>query len=761
MTTSFNPSDIVGGTLSEANQRFTKTSDAAGGARAVDEVGAGKKYFEVTIPTFAAGEVVGVGIAQAGVSLSVAPVAGGNHWAYFSDGTLQGLSGGLSGKPTFVAGEQLRIAVDGAKVWFGNTASWLDSGDPAAGTGASYTDVTGTVYPVVFLKKNGSAVRAAFAAFYHEPPTDFIQIGAIPSNPANPDPTPDNPVIVYADPNIAATVIAAPTQQGAVDGNSWSVGATLDGVDITAKLTGPIKVSGGRNKAKTASFNFIPGAGVVDVNDWIGKPVVITYTRGAQKVLFTGNVETPTIQPEEKQVSFFCTDGRKDYIDGLTRAQIDTAVGGWWSEYVFSNEADNVTYLNDRLSTRSMGYSLNPSAAGVLYSFDAAVTPHFTFTDDHIHEGTVKHKLADRSRIINQTVVNFDFRYQRLRHRERSYYWWVGISFNSYITSESFEVPTKTMIEEAGKGTSWAYNPESFTTIPLSGTYAGIPFANLFPDFVLETNFVLAKRFSQVVTEKYAVTIDAPQSQAEVGTVSNSVSYALTAEFDVSDWEDFGETYEAAPGGYSTSLNSDKFEDQTGRHIDGRTAFDNAIKTGVSKAMEAQRETHRQNRVVFSVDCQPEIGAYHTAQATSDDGNMATDAKSAVLEYEHFLDMENDINRTTVTLSLSKTGITGTPAEPGVNVPALADTADAAATPGVYQLSTRLADKVADPVYDESWEGFTGNMSIPDIGSPLYPRRFRIGPKPIGKEDRSEKEALATSTVDIPIANDLFTISVS
>lgn len=761
MTTIWNDSDIVGGSLSNGDSQFNKTSDADGGARAVASI-SGARYFEIRVGNLAASDIIGVGVAVLTHDLSTAPATGNNFWAWFSDGSLLGPTEN-STDGSFGAGSRIRIAINGSSIWFGDESGWLASGDPGAGTGEQMSDVSGTVYPVIFSKKNGTIIHGVFDAFYYTPPSGFTEVGDSVSNPSDDDPTTPNPTISYANPNVNPTAISSPAQESWSHGDSATLVVTLDSIDVSARVVGQVSIKARRNEAKTARFTMIPDTGTLDANDLIGKSVTIDVNHVSQKRLFTGRVETPTVSPNNKEISFLCSDGIKDQVDAMARSAIDAEVGGWWSEYTDNKEADGYEYLKARVNTRNMAYDLDVNNSGVLASLDAESTPHFTFDNSTIDAGSFSYKLSERSSIFNKSQVSFDFRYTRLRHRERRFSWSHDLNLEFYFTTESYDHPTKYMIETAVQGLPGIQmNVEHYETLPLSGVYFGVIFINLNPNFVRSARWTQAQRFAQDITENYVVNINAPQSQGAVGTVQRSVQYGLTAEYDTVGWERF-EQYEGAPGSFTLSPNGDYVEDQTAREIDGRNAFDNAVKTVIAREQTRIRLSHRDNWFEFKTELQPELQRFHTIQGNYNDGNFDVIAKGRVLEYEHIIDAANPsgpVFDTRVRCDLSKTDPGSPPADPGIAVPAAPDVSDTGPAPSTYQLDTHLYDSAADPTYDEAWEGFTGNFAF-TTGGGDYPYAFNPITQPVGAGDRAHRAVAAVSSMDIPITDDLLTVTVA
>lgn len=219
MTTTWNPSDKGSAAiLSNGNLTWTAGGSATNGpllARATDYhivgLGAGNKwYFEAKI------EQVHFGNRSPAIAL-VDALQPYNHrpgdsspailgWAiYTRSGTLtvgQTWSNGVTTDlATFYdAGDVVMIAVDftvdPGKIWFGLNGSWL-AGNPAAGTGAAYSNLTGKLYPAVWGTRGRTIAASATGRFVgaqqqYTPPTGFTawgdSVAAPPSDPVPPDP---------------------------------------------------------------------------------------------------------------------------------------------------------------------------------------------------------------------------------------------------------------------------------------------------------------------------------------------------------------------------------------------------------------------------------------------------------------------------------------------------------------------------------------------------------------------------------------------
>jgi hypothetical protein len=150
-----NPLKQTGATLTNGNLQFTK-SGAASTLYTIHPtffVSSGKWYFEMT-PTAinSAGSLVGiVGPDVALTTYASLASMTGNIWAWRQDSyKVNNGSSSLYGN-TWTANDVIGIAIDmdNGKIWWSKNGTWQASGDPAAGTNAAFTNVSGSVGPLL------------------------------------------------------------------------------------------------------------------------------------------------------------------------------------------------------------------------------------------------------------------------------------------------------------------------------------------------------------------------------------------------------------------------------------------------------------------------------------------------------------------------------------------------------------------------------------------------------------------------------------
>ena len=178
----WNPSDKSANiTLSSGNLIATRASGTTsyGGVRATSgKAYTSNGYFEVYIATMKATGYLVIGIGTSGATLSDYVGADAYGWSYYgAEGGKKLNNGSATAYGTdFVQGDLIGVAFNNGKVWFAKNNTW--NGDPAADTGAAFTGITSTIFPMVALYYAGSPVdsvggRFKSADFSYSPPSGF------------------------------------------------------------------------------------------------------------------------------------------------------------------------------------------------------------------------------------------------------------------------------------------------------------------------------------------------------------------------------------------------------------------------------------------------------------------------------------------------------------------------------------------------------------------------------------------------------------
>lgn len=331
----------------------------------------------------------------------------------------------------------------------------------------------------------------------------------------------------------------------------WGVQVLVGAVDVTADIVGELTVEAEEGAARIADLVLQPGAGAtVDVPSWTGKPVVISFTdmstgvpTGAV-VLFSGIVDLPTIDLRTRCLNLRCTDDLQGVLAGLSKAAIDTLVGGRWSPAVFNAAADAYTYAQDRLSTVPACLDLDLTRTPRLTPWAAKPTADLSFTADHILENSLVPQFAERVGLINQVDLSFGYRFPRQKSEGyqvnydylalhiTSFPYWVRDG-NPFLSRDA----VRSAIQSAGGSIvseTWTALPTTGQVIPgTGGAPAGfwIPNPATDPLFCLGFSIVASFDYGQDIEETYSITVNNPASIAEVGVVRESMSGSLQGQY--------------------------------------------------------------------------------------------------------------------------------------------------------------------------------------------------------------------------------------
>jgi hypothetical protein len=103
-------------------------------------------------------------------------------YGYYTTGSKYGGSGGIAYGNTFTTSDVIGCALDldNGKIWWSKNGVFQASGDPAAGTNAAFTSVSGTFVPGIGNGGAGSfsTVNVNFGQqpFAYTPPTGFVAL---------------------------------------------------------------------------------------------------------------------------------------------------------------------------------------------------------------------------------------------------------------------------------------------------------------------------------------------------------------------------------------------------------------------------------------------------------------------------------------------------------------------------------------------------------------------------------------------------------
>lgn len=175
------------GTLGNANLSVTSTIAGNTQRLATMAVSSGKWYYETTLTALAASADCFVGFTeinntsavtqypgQAANSYSIYTYSGNSFLQKWNNNAATNTNTGVAAQGNIIG---VAIDLDNNKIWFAKNNTWVDSGDPAAGTNSQYTVTAGTYAPS--FRGSGAGPSATLDAnfgqrpFTYTPPSGF------------------------------------------------------------------------------------------------------------------------------------------------------------------------------------------------------------------------------------------------------------------------------------------------------------------------------------------------------------------------------------------------------------------------------------------------------------------------------------------------------------------------------------------------------------------------------------------------------------
>lgn len=533
----------------------------------------------------------------------------------------------------------------------------------------------------------------------------------------------------------------------------WRLRVVLDGVDVSARLTGQVGLDREEGAARLARLSLLPQPGELDLDQFTGKHLVIYRQRVegdvvvAEQLRFTGSSQRPRLNITSLVVAITATCDMPNRVEGMTIEQIDALVPGFYAVGVFGEIEGHWQYAQDRCST--LPASLETSVEGNLRinHWRPSPVPHFSFDSGTVLDGSIEIEPADAGQLINLVEISLDYRYSRLRHREHSFSWAHPAGSFCAWRVDSSELPTLAMVLDGADQSDWALlGSPGYEELPPSGPNLcgdGIGWLNEVGDEHLLLRFSLnvAMRTSQSLTEQYRLTLRAEGSIAAFGERAHRENYGDEVEFDSRSWED------ATVTGRPAGSHQDDLGDWVIDQEDGRR--DNLLTTALQREYVRMLESHRMTRLRFQT---PITDAVYDTTQTMRLAVHGTRAAGKVVRVQETYDMDAGTEVASVELAIRRGGAVSLdealllPARPAFNLGA----APAAGT----NLATQIGGRLSSPPYDEALGGFSGNYSIGDSSAEKYPRRLQFDTPEVAAEHRDPAEAESVRSYSIGLASD-------
>ena len=177
---------LANGGLTLANGNLDATASSAAWRSVIGTLArsTGKFYYEVTVTATTATNYMIVGVGRSSLpasALNAEPGSTADGWGVQFGSPSWKVNGGsytnLGTAFSYTTNDVLMVAVDvdAGKFWFGKNGTWILSGDPAAGTNALFTNLTGEILPMVGVYSSGNTGSANFGQrpFAYTAPSGF------------------------------------------------------------------------------------------------------------------------------------------------------------------------------------------------------------------------------------------------------------------------------------------------------------------------------------------------------------------------------------------------------------------------------------------------------------------------------------------------------------------------------------------------------------------------------------------------------------
>lgn len=598
----------------------------------------------------------------------------------------------------------------------------------------------------------------------------------------------------------------------------WRAGLRLDGEDVSARLTGDIRIRFAGDAAGIAEFTLKPSAGAIDTLAWIGKTVEIDYitvdSSGCDicsERKFTGVVALPVNQADDGLISFTASTDPQGLVSGMTLDQLQQLTKGLYSAHVFDDSADPWQQLQDLMSTIESSFWIDRSGIFRVFGWATSETPDHSITDPMRIADTVTVSRAEKNRLVNRVRIDFDFRFERFKQRNVAYHFRWTDTICAFLKNP-FELPTREMVRSAAEGAGWdlqggihyvpAWDPGvyncgrsdsgvmdvrvwGYSGIPAGYHYTGgTPLTtpqDLSP-FCIGASFTLGIRWAQTVTETYSLEIKCAESIAENGERAESYGYGIEAESDASAWENdrsylrlisasgstggsgiSGGSLSVMPDGAVVQENGDYLFEATDGEHDGRAALDEAVQCVLAMGRTLVTGSHRLNRVSVTMLMTPMLDLGDTFYLET-----ATETVQGVVsEIEEILGIETGSATVTPSIAIFQTGGTGIDIDTPLEIPSAPESDPLTVYPSSIHLDFHIGGETSSRDYNEEWNGYVTNYEwdetdkdrfATDPNDPktvIYPESFRVNTLEISDSDRQAVEAQAERVYSVGIKQDL------
>ena len=577
--------------------------------------------------------------------------------------------------------------------------------------------------------------------------------------------------------------------------NGWDFDITIGNTIITPDMVhGNIGIDFSESSNNLAEFELLmanPVPFIDTVYDGASEVVINYYDNTGAYRVYTGLVDSPQIDIINKTVTLKCNNQRDELINNKLASLVQSI--GRYSLPIQGEYTDVASELDLRLQSTPTAVDFNSYNTPNVTSWLAKATPDYVLTDSDVYRRQPVIDWQDRANIVNQVVVNLKYTRTRLYHYQQSFDWTASYfgDQNDYFYYQ-YSTPTVAMIENAISQTSWT-KVDSVVYVepyPILYNWFGLPYTvkveyafddlgniisdplgnslyKTIPPAVLETvnvmkaNWTAAIRFAQFIVEDYVLTVNAPQSIAQNGTVTSNINDGYQDEYDASEWEDF-----------KKPVNTASYYTDIPELVAG--TLNQAILAELDIARTSILSTHRGTQVTVQVLFMPDVELKHTIEIATD----KISCKGKVVKIRHLLDTNDGDKWTELTIALFRAqGSATETARVSPTRPTYTPTLDS----NTVYLGNHYGTPAVSGTITDTWNGMIGSLltyysgqagdytpdgyvlDIPFIYTfrTEFVEEFRVDTPAIPDTLRSTRNLIKSATYDIVIPNDPLDIDLS
>ena len=503
----------------------------------------------------------------------------------------------------------------------------------------------------------------------------------------------------------------------------WDIEVLVEGIDINDALTGSVTIEAERSSARIANFT-ITMSGTINPAQWPGKSVEINYKQnnGATWRRFTGAIERAEYDIFTRTMRCLCTDDLQKSIDGHSREQLDALIGGYWSANVYNDTNNGWDYLRDLLNTVFKSIEFDSNRVLTVADMNNAAAADYSFDESIILDNSLSVELAQRNQLVNKVDITFQARYNRLHHQSYSCFW----NFPETICDQAQQppyYPSKETVRSAIENGGWKFVSANYTPLWPTGTYScgatPIIYNNLYPDGVRGFSVSTAKRWRQIVTDKFELTVTAQDSIDSSGESSKKVSASANIDPTFSDWGGTDKDYLIVPSGFVFNGGGHwRYDDVDDNEIGA------AIDALLNEAVTTIKRSLQQNYVSFRLPLAPYIELGRTISIADPD----IVCKGIIHRFTETYDFNTGSPITEIRLAVSSSGSGLDVVDNSVSAPPRPSlvSVENSWLGSSIALETHIGGRGDSEPENENWNGVILNVQNPTPGAPTYDAAINI-----------------------------------